>query len=524
MKQENYQEYIIKQLDARKALSASTLKEMLISNFKITDDNARQVINRSVSNSIIQASPFCMKNGQYLYYLNKNQVTLQIILEITKECKSPLYDMLLFMLSNYGIISRHDANKITACLKSKSTSNIKTLDDLCQLLVYFNIIVLTNEYIIFESQKDSISLIDNCRIMSRTDTAFLRDILILLQNMNIISGNNVLYRNKNYPMRSIEHNNVFWDAIGYTRTTGLTESKDSKELLVVIDCVISREYTQIDLHGFLSRLQIIINRNKSKTWKVIPILIYKTLSDDIKQSAKLLGFLTFSISILFGSVVENSIDDYMKFLNSSIDTISEEKHSIVTNFLNKIQLSGQSGNLQNMKGDLFESIMFEVIKNKYPQGLIRHSVIVRDSEKKEYEVDYIVELENEIIIFELKGRNRSTRIPWGDDKTKDTLCWFFRKTLNAAKIHYSYTNRTIRACYITTSEIEPVAINKLNEMNATSKLKPRELNLYYDGDMLKLMLKDSDNKFALRIISKYYSAKPDDDTKEIVLVDSMDIF
>ena len=63
------------------------------------------------------------------------------------------------------------------------------------------------------------------------------------------------------------------------KTTGINPSlaKDSnipeKQTLVVLDVLISRDYQQIDLDGFLNRIRINLNSVSKGKRKVVPIIV-----------------------------------------------------------------------------------------------------------------------------------------------------------------------------------------------------------------------------------------------------------
>lgn len=126
---------------------------------------------------------------------------------------------------------------------------------------------------------------------------FVKDILDWLVKSNLILSLNNQYRNKNNPTLGAKHNNLLWDAFGYTKTTGLIQkfnSKDDtieKQTLVVLDVVLSRNYEEYDLDGFLSRIQINLNSVNKGFRKVIPIIVFKGCSAYVYNKMKKLGFM-----------------------------------------------------------------------------------------------------------------------------------------------------------------------------------------------------------------------------------------
>src|SRR5690606_16679892 len=95
----------------------------------------------------------------------------------------------------------------------------------------------------------------------KLDAVIIPDILRWLKHINLVNLG-ATYRSVLSPAIGVKHNDVMWDAIAYTKTTGINPSRASeadvkeKQTLVVLDVLISRKYLQADLDGFLARVQI----------------------------------------------------------------------------------------------------------------------------------------------------------------------------------------------------------------------------------------------------------------------------
>lgn len=180
------------------------------------------------------------------------------------------------------------------------------------------------------------------------------------------------YRSRNVPSIGAMHNNILWDAFAYTKTTGINELQGAfadtvkKQTLVTLDVVMSRTYTQVDLEGFLSRVQLNINSAKTKR-KVLPVIIYKEIEDIALNTARKLGFIAFDIGSIFGKniyrVIENIFSINMDFdkLDSG-DTIEET--------LKILETSGQEEALKQLRGALFEALLYPLMKQLYPNAEI----------------------------------------------------------------------------------------------------------------------------------------------------------
>lgn len=86
-----------------------------------------------------------------------------------------------------------------------------------------------------------------------------------------------------------------------------------------------------------------------------------------------------------------------------------------------IEESGQSDNLLNLKGDMFETLMFTVLSNMFINATVEHSVLIKNPDepkKQPYEYDIIIKGRKEIIIIELKGLKNSTIINLGTNKNQ----------------------------------------------------------------------------------------------------------
>ncbi len=162
-------------------------------------------------------------------------------------------------------------------------------------------------------------------------------------------------------------------------------------------------------------------------------------------------------------------------------------------------------------------MLFQLLKQQYPNAEIIPNYYYSKSsldeetlqEKKEgYEYDYIIKSSNpkEIVVVELKGYHAKYNIPLGDYETKNTVKWFFSKTLPFLKDRFTKDiseEYVYKGSYITSSNYEDDAIEYLNIINE-GKLKPKKLDVYYDRNKLLELFEENGFKSLKSIIEKYY--------------------
>jgi hypothetical protein len=355
------------------------------------------------------------------------------------------------------------------------------------------------------------------------DCMFIPDILRWLRKVNIIDNLKTVYRSKTNPSKGAVHNSLPWDAFAYTKTTGINEvhGKEAKEVknqtLVVLDIIINREYSQSDLDGFLGRVQVNLNAVKEGKRKVMPIVFYKTISERVQNTIANLGFLSFQLGTIFGGRVNELIEKVNLIQRSSGVQAEELIPSEMESVLSTIRETGQEENLSNLKGILFEFLLYPLFRAVYGNaGIIHGRYFSRknpDKSKEGYEYDYIIKSETpkEIVVVEAKGYSAENRIPVGKNDIKNTLSWFYGKTLPFLKTFYYKEieqGYKFKACYITSAGFFDDGIAFLN---AHKKLKSQKLEGYYDGTALLELLDEQDLTVSRDTLEKYYLTKKEDE-------------
>ncbi|KAB8136815.1 hypothetical protein F9U64_09960 [Gracilibacillus oryzae] len=503
------------------------LNQMLQDKFRITSDNARKIISRACDKEVMKSSnPVTFGNGQYVYYGNKKGLNTNIVKEITKKNRPPVYHLLNLLESNNGIISYYESLKITASPVRKEKEKSNTLNEILSMLINLRLVEIETKsginYIILSShKKNSISLIYQHKNNMVLDCMFIPDIRNWLIKHNFIDNRFFVYRNATKLTKGAEHNNYVWDAYAYTNTTGYNtvlrsnNERDEKKTLVVIDVVVSRTYMSCDVQGFLRRVQAVRSSAKNER-KILPIVVYQEITSHAFSQLKKLGFIMLNLGSIYGENIYPIIHK-VKEIKSAIANDFGTSEDIIENVdstLSDMDKSGQSNNLGNMKGDLFEALMYPFIKKMYPDASIEQGKVLKrkedDGTPREYEYDVIVRdfQKQEIIVYEFKGRNSNIEIPLKPHDKKNTVKWFFNTTLPFAREELQKQNSfPVKGCYITTAKFSEDASKALENINTHKNVKPETLDVFYDGEKLLKLLEEKRENHIIEILKKYYIHK-----------------
>jgi hypothetical protein len=507
----------------------SELSSALQNKFGVKPDNARKIVERAAEDQIIKASPISFGKKQLAYINVNDRFTKNLVLKIAKQTRPSLYRLITLLDQHDGCLPMHEAMK--TCATPINVENAKS-DSIRKLLGEIEVLEIG---VLFKNSNDAQfiiypSLSGQAETLSKTalknmsvDVTFIPDILKALVRYNIIDNVKVLYRNKNTPEKSVTHNNYVWDAVGYTRTTGINSTRSSeatsveKQTMVAIDVVVSREYTQEDLDGFLARIQGMQSAVKTGKRKVLPVVVYAgTETKILVHRIKKLGFLCFDVGSIYGSRVYDIIRNVIQVKRSDNkgDVPVEE---VVDETLRIMRKAGQEDNLSNIKGDLFESLMYPLLRIVFSEALIEPGEKLRqksdDGKKEEYEYDYIITNSRlkERTVVELKGYASTNYISLGNQDTKNSIQWFFSRTFPfAKKLLHLKDSHSVTALYITTSKFHEDGLTFLENLNK-GKLKPANLDLWYDGEKLMRLLKSNGLIKTKGIIKKYYVKKSSED-------------
>ncbi|PGU92159.1 hypothetical protein COD71_16170 [Bacillus cereus] len=526
---------IIKDLFSNKNTfyTATDLIDFLCRKYDIKNSNARQIVKRSVVKGLIKSSsPFTFQSGQYVYMDLKSNLNLDVLLKISQKYKPSLYRLLWLFNEEEKIISTYEAKKIMG-VAVENIDKYKLVDFKREIneLINNNILSIKYhvdkniEYLISSEWTSESYIRDQMNLhfeKMSLDVLLVPDIIRWLKKHNFIDSNNIAYRRIDNPSIGAKHNDFLWDVYSYTNTTGFSigVGTQNKQTLVVLDVLIHREYSKQDLLGFYNRIQSVRNSTHGDARKILPIIFYNEIDLNVKKEIQQLKILNFSIQDIFGIKVTeiiNKLDAVKQLLDDQYLSLEKKSKDVVENIESTLEImkdTGHTDNLQNLKGDLFESLMYVIVSNLYSYrgDRIMHSVNLNP-----YEYDIVVQGMDEIIVFELKGFKNTTIINLGDSDTKNTVRWFFAKTFPHAKNKYAVPNHSyalnksqIKGCYITSGQFSQDAKEKLVKINE-SNVKPTDLNCYYDQESLLELVKNHPHLGVLRkstnfvyLLERYY--------------------
>ncbi len=527
--QQKYNNFIVEILSKQLFKSGSELRLLLVEKFGVTDSNARKIIARSaMSRDIKSSSPYTFGNGQFIYLFQQQDLTVEMIMTICHKKRPPLYRLLKMMKSNNGIISYYEGLKITASPDEGSSTKVNTIADILKVLVKLELVYEKKDansinYIIFRDDFSDDSEARDKSLMAAhfnkmvIDSSLMPDIIRWLVKSNLIDNINAIYRNKKTPSLGAKQNGLYWDAYSYSRATGINPVLGSKaetvdkQTLVVLDVVLSEGYSQQDLDGFLARIQIALNAVKKGIRKIMPIVVYQKCSDEVLGKIKKLGFLSFDVGSIFGTRIY-TILNRLKEVNDLL-VADEQIEKSVKEVLKVIKAAGQEDALKDLRGLMFELLMFPMLKEMFSSAnYLRGKTYTQthqDGTKEGYEYDYIFDSSNpqEIVVIELKGYNSDVSIAVGNREKKATLKWFFERTLPFARAQYKKeiaAGKKFKGVYITTANFWQDGKDYLLSLNG-SDLKSAKMNVAYDRRSLLELLKTQGYLQEIKIIEKYYS-------------------
>lgn len=530
--QKQFNEFLVAQIKKMAFASGGQLSELLVAKFGVSGEYARKIVQRSATAKILKSSkPYSFGKGQYIYVLPNNQVEFDHVMRICEKSKPPLYRLMASIRDNNGILSKYDAIKITGAPKGKSSTKVESIDDMIKVLSRMDFVYEQKDhrditYIILKraferlNEVEEKALIEPCFNKMVMDCSLIPDILRWMGKINLIDTkiSTPIYRNKKTPNIAANHNNILWDAFCYTKTTGINDivgaAADSvdKQTMVALDVVLSEKYSQNHLDGFFSRIQIHRNSVKGAKRKIFPVVVYNECSDFVLNRLRKLGFMAIDVGSIFGAKIYSVLQRLSEINNKLFNSVGTFEKTIES-ILQDIRDAGQEDALKDLKGVLFEVLMYPLIKNIFPDAKIERgrtlSVTLEGGVKEYYEYDYIVHSNapNELVVIELKGYNSAAAIPIGDRDTKSTLNWFFRRTLPFAKEYFKKEisdGAMFKAMYITTGVYWQEAQNYLLKMNE-GKLKPNAVNIGYQRESLLELLSERNFTTEVKIIKKFYT-------------------
>lgn len=526
---------------------SSELNKLIIEEFpECSKTNARKIINSCLKNNKIKSTkPFFIEGRQYAYFNKK--LEKEKVLAKFKKSNSSIVRIFNRIGENGGIISEQEIKKIGATPLGETSTNVKSFDQVIESLIKESRMKKMNIRTVnflrqteLESENEYVN--DGFRLLQEMEvnTSFILPIMKYLVNINLID-NREIYRYT--PQNNLNNipiiNELSFDGYAYSYTTGfypyISHRDFEKSTLVVLDINVVTEYNINDLRGFYDRIQIYRNSTLKNKRNIIPIICFNKIENEAYFQARYLNIIMLDINTIFGDNISELIDSLMFIHKNKYSQISyHDKELLLDNSKTALEFINNGGHklsFGNMKGDIFELLMVELIQRVY--GVI--DVIYRENIKHEcenletkellkFEYDLIVQTKKEFIVFEFKAYKESKEIELGYiDFSKgyfhknSSLKWFFERDLYGIKDKYSNLikeeNLDLKMCYITTSQIEDKqqTLDYVQRTNRSKHKPSKLLSIYSRNELFELLREDEVNDYRDRkfedlenVISLYY--------------------
>lgn len=528
--QDKFNEFLLAELESTLFSTGAPLVSALVKKFNISEEYARKILTRAVSGrGIASSKPYTFGKKQFLYMVPGYHLQYEDVLKVCQETRPPMARLLESILQD-EIISYYEALKITASPDETSSAKVSRLDDMIKLLRAMNFIdecvddnsvrYIVRKYKTEENEKASLNLLMKEHYVNmQADSWFMQDIMRWMSRVHLIDNGTSQYRRRDIPSRGVKNSGLYWDAVGYSSTTGIGRPKgaapsEDAKTIVVFDVVLSMQYQQRHIDAFLDRVQLLINGVKEGKRKILPIVVYTACEEHQLNRMKKLGFLAFDLASIFGKHVTAILAD-LKQINLSLierPDAAIDTSANISRVLEIIKDAGQEDSLRALKGAIFEIMMYPLLKSIFPNSNFKRGKTIKSEDGKNYEYDYLIDASNpeEYVVVELKGYASDAIIEEGDMNTKNTLSWFFRRTAPFAEKQRSgeAKSKPFRTVFITSALISDGANAFIANMNR-GKNKPTNLNCTYDRNELLELLKRYDLNQEVKIINNFFGkSKP----------------
>jgi hypothetical protein len=494
-------------------LIASDIYEILKKSFPITDENCRKVLsNCALRGYIRNSNPIYFGNKQYAYFSPNQKKEYKVLKECICEHKKYLHRVIFALERNGGILSMLEAIKISGATINKNSHsiNINTiLNELDALGIAEVMEYQGTHYICMMKNGSPIPLDEQSLDNLKVKNTLLVLVLDWLKRCNLVDGAKLCFMGPGNYYNGIVRNTENWDAFGFSNAIGIGNIKKEYQTIVLMDFNYQYRYEEYDFIGFQERVNRTVFSVKNENRKVLPIVIVNDISSTALALIKKNQYLIFKISDILGVSFVNVANSFIRNIDTLNKKITEKEEGFASNIcetLEEIKKSGNEDNYGNMKGTLFEYLMYPVINKIYSSGaLINHSY-ERNYENQHFECDYLIETADENIIIELKGYKKGNIIRLGnfDVNTnlpeRDTVKWFLQRTFELCKKCIG-GNKEFKFCYITTADFEETAKTLMMERK---KNRPKGVECFYNGTKLIELLNQYNMENEIKVINQYY--------------------
>lgn len=514
-----HEKYLVSFLDRNKAKSyiGSELSKILISKFnELSEENARKVISNCYKKKLILSTkPITFQNNQYAYFSSNAVINYFLFKHNIEQYKPHLFRVIFALKRKSGIISLNEFCNISGVSLNGSDHDVsfdRLINDLNGLDIAELFEINDLKCICFKN-KELLQERANALPSELKDKNLLLSVCATwLTRSNIVDSKQFCFLGKPNNYEGINRNNIYWDAFGFTNTIGLGGTQKDYQTIAVIDFQHAVKYEEYDFEGFKKRVERLIFSVKHEKRKVLPIIVALDFSPAAMSLIKKNNYMCFNISTILGKNALSISRHYRESIEDLDDKISKKDFSQMTNNIssmcNFIRANGNEVNYGNLKGTLFEYLMYPILSRIFnKQGdRITHN-FKRKVSGEEFECDYRIETVDENIFIELKGYEKNYVIPMGNyDKNKgdidhQSIKWFLTHTYELAKQCVGI-ERECKFCYITTAQIEDIAKEKMTQRK---KDKPNLLQHFYEHDSLIQLLRDYRFENEIKVIEQFYS-------------------
>lgn len=480
---------------------------------EISDNNAKLILNRAVKNKSISCSnPITFVNNQYAYFSNGTKLEYGVLADNIKKFKKALHRTIFALKRNGGILSKREVCKISgASIKEEAhyTSYSTIVGDLKKLEIAHVVRRNEVEYVLLDNCRLGDDFWEELREKQERENLILYLSLQCLVRSNLIDSKQLCFSGEANHYCGIIRNDEIWDAFGFSNAVGIGTNRRDFETMVFVDYLPDYTFEEYDFEGFKQRIDRIVFSTRGSRRKVLPIVLYKEASPNAISQMRNSGFLYYNISALMGDKVFDIARKFIKNVTSIKRKINDKTldyFNEIQDSLAEIHNSGNETNYGNLKGELFEYVMYSFFNKAFPNCIVTHGFSGSVKGKK-FECDILVETSNENIIIELKGYKKDSLIVRGiyDQETKkytpNSILWFLNVTF-ALCTQLLGKQKSNRFCYITTAHIEATA---KEELFCRKKNKPRNLEPFYEHESLLELLKEHGMERERKTIEKYYS-------------------
>ena len=467
MKKQEYLECIKNYINKTPKLSCE-LTDKLVKCFGVTSANARKIISNFVkAGKLYRFDDIKFDSGSMLIYKTNNSSKF---LEAAKKYKEYI-NIILKEIDKYKVISKFQMCKLAAASLDEKSKK-RTFDNVLSEIRLFRNVKFYKHYIVYSSlsDKECEEIVNKVELIDKNNMRIIASLINMHLSMNLIVRENLKYRSENF-LEPKYIDNVF-DIIALSKCY----SDRVSECICLYDVDVINEVNEFRIKTFYDRIQNVTNNNVNKN-KAVGFVVYMDITNEAIKFAKQHGLMLVDICKLFGNKIKIIFDKISNLSIPECDISSAEE------VLELIEQSGQSENLGNIKGELFERIIYNIVKEIYNQTetIFKRKVIFIYDQNINREIDILVECEqyDEIILIECKSSKH--KIPLGfynkkdNSYTKDSVKYFY----NVYSL-YSEKNKggNVKFVFFAANGFEEDAIKKMKTYS--DGLKAKKLELYYD--------------------------------------------